>query len=66
VGATLSEPKLIGANQAARLLGVSVWTVRRMARSGTLQPVRLGPRANLRFRRSDVDALIDDFRGDSR
>lgn len=64
MSATQSESRLIRTCEAARVLGVSVWTIRRMAQSGTLRPVKLGPRAHLRFRRRDLDDLIDNFKGD--
>ena len=35
---------LLSIRDAARLLGVSVWTVRRLIQSGTLIPVHIGSR----------------------
>lgn len=52
------ESQLVGARDAAGLLGVHVETVRRAAREGSLPVVRLRRRGNLMFRRADFDALI--------
>ena len=50
--------------QVAVLLGVSVWTVRRLVRSGQLVPVRFGDhgQGHFRFPLEDVDRLIDESR----
>lgn len=42
----------------ARLLNVHTNTVRRWSRTGILKTYRLGPRGDRRFRRSDVQRLI--------
>ena len=55
--APATAPTLLTAREAAAVLGVSVFTIRRMAAAGSLAPVRLGPRSHLRFRREDVEAL---------
>ena len=52
-------PLLIAQADVARLLGVSRWTVRRMADEGLLKPVRL--RGLTRYRRADVEALVAGF-----
>ena len=46
------------------MLGVSVWTVRRLVRSGQLVPVRFGDhgQGHFRFPLEDVDRLIDESR----
>ena len=46
--------------QTARALGCSRWTVRNMTRDGQLHPVHL--RGALRFRRSEVLALVGETR----
>ena len=57
--ATASDTKsLLEAREAARRLGVSIFTVRRLAAAGTLPAVRYGLRGRLRFREHDVDALL--------
>lgn len=56
-------PKLVTARQAAEILGCSIFTVRRLDRSGVLPAVRLTKRGNLRFRLADVEALTERARG---
>lgn len=53
-----SPPDLITTGDAAAVLGVSVQTVRRWERSGHLPAVRT-PGNQRRFRRSDVEALLE-------
>lgn len=48
---------LVSRPETARLLGVSVDTVRRMVEAGKLQAVYLRPNAHPRFRVRDVEAL---------
>jgi excisionase family DNA binding protein len=50
-------PILVDVHEAARLLSVSVTTVRRLLSDGTLPRVRVG--AAVRIRRSDVMAMAD-------
>jgi excisionase family DNA binding protein len=66
--ATRTERRLVGAAEAARILDVSVWTIRRWARDGSLAAVKLNERSQLRFRRADLDQLVhgDPLRPDSR
>ena len=49
------EPRLVNARTAARVLGVSVYTVRRLARAGALPARRFRPGGDLRFRVGDLD-----------
>jgi excisionase family DNA binding protein len=49
------EPWYVGAADAARILGVSIKTVRREAASGRLPGIRLG--REWRFRLADLDNL---------
>jgi len=44
--------------EAARLLGVSIATLRRMVTTGSLPVVYLHPGAHPRFRRSDLERLV--------
>jgi excisionase family DNA binding protein len=48
---------LIDVNDAAALVGVSHWTIRRRISDGSLPGFRFGPRT-LRVRRGDVVALL--------
>jgi excisionase family DNA binding protein len=54
------EPLLLRAGQVAELLNCSVRLVWRLASEGRLPRVHLGPRC-VRFRRSDVESLVDDL-----
>jgi excisionase family DNA binding protein len=51
--------KLLAAKEVAAQLGVSVNTIRRWTATGHLPAVRLTPLSPLRFRRRDVEALIE-------
>ena len=44
--------------QVAAMLNVHANTVRRWCERGMLRPIRIGPRGDRRFRRSDVDQLM--------
>lgn len=51
------EPLVVDLREAARLLSVSVFTIRRMLRDGRLlQPVRIGRRVLVRS--EDLTALV--------
>lgn len=49
-------PIAVSQAEAARLLSVSRWSVRRLVAAGTLRPVRIG--GLHRFSRSAVEALV--------
>ena len=49
---------LVSQPEAARLLGVSIETLRRMVTAGSLAPVYLHPGAHPRLRRSDLERLV--------
>lgn len=51
---------LLDRDDAARLLGVSVKTLRRFVREGLLRPVRYSRTARLRFREADLRQFIED------
>lgn len=57
-------PQLLAAPQAAEYLSIGVSSLYRLAQSGALRPVRIGPKTT-RYRRVDLDAYIDglDVRG---
>lgn len=48
---------LLDVPEVARLLRLSVWTVRGLAREGKLRPLRIGRR--LLFKESDVQQFVD-------
>jgi excisionase family DNA binding protein len=52
-------PTLLTVPEVAKILRINPETVRNWARDGRLSPVPL-PSRMLRFRRSDVEALLDD------
>jgi len=58
------EPKppkvMLTSTDAARLLGVRPNTVRHWSDRGILKAYRLGPRHDRRFRRQDVEALLQE------
>ena len=59
----LNADRLLSVREVAQRLNVSVNTVRRYVQAGHLPAVRLTPTAQLRFKRRDVDALIENGRG---
>ena len=62
---TTIERKLLTSREAADRLGVSVFTVRILAKSGDLPAIRFGERGLLRFRVDDVEALLQPRRNGS-
>jgi excisionase family DNA binding protein len=50
---------LLTLTEASRLLRVHPNTLRRWSKDGVLLTFRLGPRGDRRFRREDLDALLD-------
>ena len=52
-------PELLTVSQAARSLGVHPNTVRKWSKQGILKPYRVGPRGDRRFRREDVERLLE-------
>lgn len=55
----ISEQCWVEVGEAARRLGVSVWTVRNLAESRRIPHVRFGPRGHYRFRTEDLDAFLE-------
>jgi excisionase family DNA binding protein len=51
--------EFLSIGEAAQLLKVSIGTLRRWDRIGHLIPIRLHPRSPRRYRRSDIEALLD-------
>ena len=56
----VGKSELLTVGQVATRLNVHTNTVRRWAEQGLLNAVRLGPRGDRRFYRSDVEALLQD------
>jgi excisionase family DNA binding protein len=56
------DRKLLNVREAAAALGISPDSVYRLVADGRIAPVRLGPRAALRFKPSDLDELIEECR----
>ena len=54
-----SPLELLTVGQAARSLNVHPNTVRRWSRQGLLNCYRVGPRGDRRFRRTDVERLLE-------
>ena len=56
-----TEPRprlLITAAEAARLLGCSPQTVKRLAERGDLRAVRFGENGHIRFRMSEIEEFV--------
>lgn len=56
------ERLLLGTAEVARLLGVHRHTVRKLVVEGVLREIRLTPRSNARFLRSEIIALLEGAR----
>ena len=54
------DSEMLTTTEVAQLLRVHPNTVRRWASKGLLRAYRLGPRRDRRFKREDVDALLQD------
>ena len=50
--------RLVNAREAAAMLGVSVYTVRRAVREGELRALRFRRRGHLRFRVADLEEIV--------
>ncbi len=53
------EPDLLTVRQAARLLGVHVNTVRSWTDTGLLTCLRINPRGDRRYRRSEIESFLE-------
>ena len=60
VRCALMTDEMIGAAEAAEILGCSIWTVHRRCRSGDLDGTQIGTRWIIR--RADVAALANEER----
>jgi excisionase family DNA binding protein len=58
-----SQTELLTTAQAAELLNVHPNTVRNWADAALLPSYRIGPRRDRRFRRADVESLLQDGNG---
>jgi excisionase family DNA binding protein len=58
--ATQTEARLlVTATEAARLLGCSAQTVKRLAERGDLRTVRFGPNGHVRFRLREIEEFVE-------
>ena len=55
---TATEERYLTAREVAQILNVCDWTVRNYANAGAL-PVRRLPGGGMRFRKEDVEALLE-------
>jgi excisionase family DNA binding protein len=55
------QDKLLSIGEAAKLLGVSIDTLRRWDSAGRLTSVRSGPRGHRFYRRSDIDQYLQEI-----
>lgn len=57
---TISEPRLLTTAEVATTLRISETRVRELVAEGVLRAIRLGGRGSrLRFRRADIERLIE-------
>jgi excisionase family DNA binding protein len=59
---TAERPALLTQVEAATILGVSRQTMQRLAAAGTLHPVRIAGLGWPRYRRVDIERLIEEGR----
>lgn len=59
---TVPDDEWLTIGEACKLLNVSVWTLRRWENSGYVESART-PTNQRRYRRSDVEALLDSGKG---
>lgn len=62
---TIAPSELLTTPQAAEMLGVAERTVRELVERGDLAAIRFGERGRYRFRREDIDQLLEPRRGGS-
>lgn len=55
------DDSLVSIGQAAKLLGVSIDTLRRWDKSGKFNSIRVGIGGNRHYRKSDIDLFINDL-----
>src|SRR3989344_9478448 len=55
------QSKLLSIGQAAKLLGVSIDTLRRWDAGGRLRSIRSGPRGHRFYNRSDIEQYLEDI-----
>ena len=53
------EARLLNVSEAARYLGVRVWTLRSLTWNKVLTPVQVGASRRLLYDRSDLDAFVE-------
>jgi excisionase family DNA binding protein len=55
----LAADRLLGVNEVAELLNQAPKTIRKYAKTGVLPAFQIVPRGQLKFRRRDVERLIN-------
>ena len=60
---TIEPAELLTSSQTAEALGIAERTVRELAERGDLPYLRFGERGRYRFRREDVERLLEPKRG---
>lgn len=54
-----NQRQLLRMSEAKELLGVSANTMRRWDKEGILQAIRITPKSNRRYKREDIEKLIE-------
>ncbi len=54
-----NQKQLLRMSEAQEFLGVSANTMRRWDREGTLKAIRITPGGNRRYKREDIEKLIE-------
>jgi len=52
-------PPLLTIKQASQILGLSPWTLRKWDNEGKLAPVRIGSGKHRRYRKEDIQSVIE-------
>jgi excisionase family DNA binding protein len=55
---TVKLSKTLRISEAARLLGVSIMTLRRWDKSGYFKPLRIGPRRERRYKKEQILKIL--------
>lgn len=58
----MSTNKLLSVSEAAMMLGVHTNTLKRWEKEGAVSPIRIGPRKDRRYKKSDIKAILNEGR----